>query len=179
MLKFCFKDVITIWVCNHRFVVINNTLQVQKCFVILLFITNYLLIKKIYIIKNIIIISDGNLIERLKRSPYFRDPEAPPYRPYWPPPPPPTPYWHHYHHGTGRSFERTPFSFPGPGPSFSGSESPFNRFEPSRAQRQTLTDSQSYPSNEPCKSCKGKNAAVSNSESVNGDSISIAISRSK
>ncbi|CAH2102934.1 unnamed protein product [Euphydryas editha] len=121
----------------------------------------------------------GNLLERIKRSPYYYDPESLPYQQrYWPQPPPLPPYWYHHNYEPGHSFDRPTHSFPGPRTSFPGPGPSFPESELSWPHRQKLTDGQNDSFENPCKSCKGKNAAISNSESVNGDSISIAISRS-
>ncbi|XP_059058423.1 uncharacterized protein LOC131851877 [Achroia grisella] len=94
----------------------------------------------------------GNIVHRLRRSPYYRDCPPPP---YWPPPPPP--HWGHRPH---RYWEqRQPY-----------------RESYSAANAASNSGSQQQP---PCDSCGGGNggAAVSNAQSDTGSAIAVAVAK--
>ncbi|XP_050344392.1 uncharacterized protein LOC126769563 [Nymphalis io] len=134
----------------------------------------------------------GTIIERLKRSPYYCDPQPapppppppdrphwppppPPYRPHWPPPPPPVPraYW---------PPPPPPPPRPPPPPPTIWHHQHHRHHEPSLPEGpgpsyQQYNDGQNESPKEPCDNCKGENSAISNAKSVNGDAIAISISR--
>ncbi|XP_032529069.2 uncharacterized protein LOC116779037 [Danaus plexippus] len=117
----------------------------------------------------------GVLLERLRRSPHYCDPDP---QPIWPAPQPPSP-------APGPTPSSHVFPLPAPifpPPFWRGHHHHHRYYEPQRYQEQNIRNLENDSNNPPCDSCdenkKPKNTAISNAQSETGNAVAIALLRS-